>query len=519
MIQMEPIFTIIIYSHFFKVKRLTPRGRQYADQFLQKYIQRAFRQAPTPYRKVENDNLDKPYGFINGDLTEFRFHIGQLVPFYNWLADRGVDRSFFLIETVPLYEPKRMKAKIRSNWKLREEQPDVVDFLLKEMDDDNHSRLVTLPMGKGKGLCSMWAVCERGYRTAVVILPMYMKKWVAELVEKTNITEKEVMIVNGSQRLAGLIDMARNGQYKNDFVVISSVTWKQFCDAYLLNRHECVEAYGATPEEVYKLLGIGSVIIDEIHQHLHGVFKTCCFMNTHALIGLSGTFLSKDHFVDMIQHIMFPREIRYDDVDMKQYIRAYGISYVISNESMKHIRTQDKGNSSYSQHAYEKSIMKRPAILLKYLDLINEVVRNGFMDQYKPGHKCVIFVKSKAMAGLVQEDLARRYPKLDVRRYIESDPYDNLIGAADIRVTTQISGGTAHDIPGLMTNITLDNVDSQQANLQCMGRLREPKEGIARYFTVFCDNIPKHVKYYMDRKALLSTRVASFKEFRSNISL
>ena len=234
---------------------------------------------------------------------------------------------------------------------------------------------------------------------------------------------------------------------------------------------------------------------------------------------MSDTFLSSEPFIDKIQRTIFPIEIRFENIKPKPYIRAYGISYVIKEKTLDKVKITERGNTSYSQNAFEESILNNKSILSKYLELIYEVLENGFMDQYQPGHKCIIFCRKVNMCKEIVDFLKHKIPNLDIRKYTEGDPYENLIDP-DIRVTTQISAGTNHDIPGLVTNITTDNINSKQANLQCLGRLRDPKQGIARYFAVYSESIPKHVKYHKDRKQYFQdSAVLTFKDFRSHIVL
>jgi superfamily II DNA or RNA helicase len=107
--------------------------------------------------------------------------------------------------------------------------------------------------------------------------------------------------------------------------------------------------------------------------------------------------------------------------------------------------------------------------------------------------------------------LKDRYPDLDVRRYVEDDPYENII-EADIRVTTVQSGGTAIDIPKLRVAIMTVSIDSPVSNLQALGRLRELKDRDVKFYYLYCVQIPKQVQYHRNRKLLFEPKVASVVE-------
>ncbi len=508
---------IEVYSHHFVISHTQPHILGHLDRFLLRYLQKAYRPknpANLPYTQVETK--EKIFGLTTKDNAIYRMHIGQLKPLQEFLSEAGISPGLYKIIHYDVPDGLPMRTRMKPDWTLRDRQPEVVDFIMREMDGDYNSRLVTLPTGYGKGSTALWAICQRNQRTIVIVLPKYIEKWVADIQKSTTATDKDIITVQGSDYLRGLIHLGKTQSCKQDFIIISTKTWNIFIDSYLEDRDYCREEYGCTPDELTELLGAGTLLVDEIHEHLHAVYRMFCFLHIGKAIGLSATFLSNDYFVEFIQKTMFPKEIRFQNVQMEQYIEAYGISYSISHDSMKKIKTSERFSTTYSQNAFEKSILKSNTILRNYMNLVIEVVDNGFMDRFEKGHKCVIFVRRIDMCEQIVQAIKNRWPNLDVRKYTEGDPYENLLDA-DVRVTTQQSAGTAHDIPGLMTNITLDNMNSAQANIQCMGRLRKPASGTARYFAVYSESIPKHVKYHQERRNLLSGRVKTFREFKSRV--
>lgn len=516
--KIEPLFTAHIYSHYVRIDGIQPGGVRILSRFAASFLHQGFKQPASRFHApVTNDKL---YAVKTMDNLEYRFHIGQLPALNEMLRIQGLGSDFYTRVVYPNPVPTPLRHRVKDGWSLREKQPEVLEFLTKSIVDDQGSRLVTMPPGSGKTLVGMWAVCQRKYRTIILILPKYIEKWVFDIQNITTATTQDILTVQGGDQIRGLIDMAKNNKVTQDFVIVSTTTWSLFLKAYVEDRKLCEETYGCVPETLYHLLGIGTVLIDEIHQHLHSVFRAMCFMNVDRAIGLSGTFLSNDPFIDKIQRTLFPREIRFMNIAPKKYIRAYGISYALRPEHKHLIRTSMNNSSTYSHTEFEKSIMRHPKLLKSYLDLVTECVENGYMEWYIPGTKCIIFARTIKMCTYITEHLAKKYPRLDVRRYVEEDPYENVI-EADIRVTTQESGGTAVDIPGLVTNITTDSISSPQANLQCIGRLREPKEseGLARYFALYCENIPKQANYHEERRRLFADRVHTFRDFKSNISL
>jgi len=164
-----------------------------------------------------------------------------------------------------------------------------------------------------------------------------------------------------------------------------------------------------------------------------------------------------------MQHIMFPASIRHEKIKMEKYIECYPVSYNIADPIRTKIRTTEFGSNSYSQTAFEKSIMKNPVLLKKYTQIIDQVIEFGYIRNRVPGDKGIVFVGTVAMATYLTAHLKALYPTLDIRRYVAEDPYENII-APDFRVTTVLSGGTAIDIPELIFSFMTNSMSSTVSN-------------------------------------------------------
>lgn len=352
-------------------------------------------------------------------------------------------------------------------------------------------------------------------RTAVLVLPKYCPKWAGDVTKTTTTKAKEVMMIAGSDQLKGVISMAKDGDYKLPFIIISLVTFRNFIKAYEEDPYSIEDIYGCKPEEFWQILGIGNIIIDETHEHLHAVFSTLLYCHVPKVIALSATLISGDPFVRKMQQIMFPREIRFDKIKMKQYIKVYAIAYQFRNLPAARIRTNEFGSNMYSQHAFEKSIIKNKdkSILEGYLRVIDYLIDVGYVSKYMEGDKLAIYAKSIDMCTIITEHIKKTYPKYDTRRYVEQDPYENVIDA-DIRVSTIQSSGTAIDIPNLRTVIMTDNIASPVANRQALGRLRELKDRDVKFFYIYCEQLRKQKQYHNEKKELFAEHVASIKEFK-----
>jgi hypothetical protein len=157
---------------------------------------------------------------------------------------------------------------------------------------------------------------------------------------------------------------------------------------------------------------------------------------------------------------------------------------------------------------------REKGMLNNYLKLITDVLKMGhFRNGYQFGDRCLIYCAGIEMCTIVTEHLRKLYPHLKINRYVEEDPYENLM-ESDITVSTLLSAGTAVDIPMLTTVILTTAVSSSPSNLQGFGRLRELKDGRPPQFYYFvCEDIPKHTEYHDRKRDLLETRALNYKSW------
>jgi superfamily II DNA or RNA helicase len=177
------------------------------------------------------------------------------------------------------------------------------------------------------------------------------------------------------------------------------------------------------------------------------------------------------------------------------------------------------GTNSYSHVEFEKSLMNNKECLHNYMLLIDDMVKQGYLDDYQKGDKLVIFAATIKMCDRILHYMKSKYGKtFDIRRYVEDDPYENAIDA-DIRITTVQSCGTAIDIPKLRVAILTTSIQSPVSNLQALGRLRKLPDRDVKFYYCYCEDIPKHKDYHLKKMELFDDRSASIKELKSNIMI
>lgn len=340
-------------------------------------------------------------------------------------------------------------------------------------------------------------------RLSVSVLAGYVDKWVSDLQETYHIAPKEIYKIDGGNKLIDYCQLVLENQETPEkiprAVVISLNTMGRWFKKYMEDPYDpTLEMYGMKPWELMEKARVGTNIFDESHQHLHAVYRMFCFLHIPKTISLSATLTSTEQTELRIQNMMYPRHKRFENIKMKRYIEVYSCQYQITDIANARIRTTEYGSNNYSHTAFEKSVLSHRSIRKQYLDMIRRMVAKTFVADMVKGDKCAVFVSSHLMAREVCKLLRHEHPDLDIRTYLETDPLENLM-VSDIRVTTVLSGGTAHDIKGLTVSIQTINLNSIRSNLQVLGRLREIAGKRCKFYYLYCASIPKHVEYHMNK--------------------
>ena len=491
------------YSHYFTAKPLNGRATQAVSNFSRRYIQWGFVKQNGRFVRAPIKN----FFVVDHDRVTFRFHIGQYNRFKEFIEQSYIPKEEILLREHKPPEATVVSLPIQEHWVLREDQEPVIDYMTSR---DYIRKFLALQTGKGKGLCSMWSASIIGKRIGIVVKAMYMDKWHKELLEVYDISVEDIMVVQGSESLKMLLDLAMKDELETKVILISNATIRNWIKTYEEYGDDSLDlGYACRPQDMFEVLGVGLRIIDELHQDFHFNYILDLYTNIEMSYSLSATLVSDDSFLNNIYQMVHHETTRFKGGDYDRYCAAYSILYHLKKPEK--IRYQDYGRNVYSHVMFEQSIMRHIPTLNNYMAMINKVIESLFIKNYKPGYKLMVFCATIELCTKLTEYLAAKYPKFDVRRYVEKDPFENVIDP-DIRVSTLISAGTAIDIKGLYGSIQTTVMRSSPGNLQSLGRLRKMPDGTMPWFAYLsCVEIDKHMEYDHRKRELLNGKAAVFK--------
>lgn len=495
------------YSHFIRILQPPYYLQQLIHEFIRPLI---LFERIKPVGEKERFAPTKVFSGRTADRSEYRLLRTQFDDLMRFLADRGLAVSEIPITDIPLYMPARIKGKVSIKYAPKENQIAPIERIIHPVGD-TRTVLVGLPTGTGKTFCGLYSGVKIGHRMLFFLLPIYVDKWIKDIQFNLGADPKRIMVVQGMTSLTGIISMGLEGTLDVDYIIVSTVTFRMFVESCDEDRNDCLEQYGCLPFDFYKILGIGNVLIDETHQHIHAIFKIMLLMHVPQLTALTATLLTESPVVKRAHDLMYPKETRYDELLMKRYIHVIAIQYQYRNYPSRNIRVSEYGTNVYSHSAYEKSIQRNLRTLHAYEDMLLYFFKEYYAKDAQAKDKALIFVATKRFGAILVDRLKKEFPRLDVRRYMEDDPYENII-EADVCVSTIISAGTAVDIPNLTTVFMTVNVNAPVANAQSIGRLREIPGRDVRFFYFYGSDIEKQVKNHYYRKTFFADRSATFKE-------
>lgn len=509
--------SVSVASHHVLVTRVSARARPAINGLSMGLVHYGFSKAPPKnggsYYQQREEKKPPTYAASRNDRKEFRYHINHLPLLRDALQRAYINDTMVEWKKRPVKEGVDVKFVINPKLSDLERQKTIIEYIL----DDNGptSKLVEAQTGIGKSYCGMRWMQHVGKRTVIQLQPKYIEQWLADLKDKLIIDPKRIVVIAGDDpkakgkkmsardKLMSLCNMA-GPDFPYDIVILSSKTLQNWIKEYKTLGDEFLnQGWACTPGDFYEHIGAGARLIDEVHSEFHLNFLSDLYTHCYRSLSLSATLLSDDLFVNKMYQVAYPKPQRYQAGEYLRYVNAYALEYAFNDPDR--IRTTERGMTTYSHHAFEKSIIKQPKVLYNYFQMIKSTLVNTYIKNYRPNQRALIFCASIDMCTRLVEFLREHFPSKDVRRYVEDDPRENL--EADISVSTLQSAGTGIDIKGLASVILTTAVRSSQTNVQGFGRLRLPADGSTPEFTyLICRDVGKHIDYHEAKLELLKTR-------------
>lgn len=494
-------YRITIFNNYFTIKvndsgNVLDNIKRQLTTYTWKWDRRARRNIKVRDREFFTfDKRHRAYRFPKGILRDLLLTLGNY----------GVRKDEIEIKDGnhdSVYYP--LGLKVNKKYKLRDYQEEFVNRVA-DSYTKRPTSLVVAPTGSGKGLTAVGIAAKLNLKTAMIVAPRFLDKWLEDIKQYSDIEDDEICVVQGSDTIKKLMyakSVELNINYK--FYIFSTRTLSNFLTEYESN--DGVWDYPMLPDQFLNHLGIGLILNDEAHLEFHAIFRCLLYFNPIHFVGLTGTMHTKDAKVAYLQHLVYPADVRMKDVvkDSK-HNDIYAVSYSLENpKKVQYLKPQ-----GYNHILFEQSVMRNSVLLKEYIEMILHYVKDGYIERREKGDKCLVFCASVDFCTLLTNRIKKLYPKLKVNRYVQGDDYENIL-KSDISVSTLNKSSTGIDIKGLITTIQTVSIDSPNTNQQALGRLRKIEDTETRYYYLYCKEIGKQVDYHKSRMALLKPIANSY---------
>jgi len=455
----------------------------------------------THYSYVKKDKAGKReviaiYAYRHKD--DIYIHTGAVEELALFLRTRG-----YKVDIVT-EQPGKYKLKpytFISDFTVRDYQRKAINHL-KTTVPKQYTKGLGFQPGAGKTFCALRFMSEDKGTTALIMKPTYCSQWTKVIPTIIDVPKAKIAVIQGADKVDKLLQDLENNTADYDIVIFSSPTIRTWINKSPLEFNNTLIK-----------LGVKNLIIDEVHEQLHLNYTIMSLTTVELIVGLSGTYFSKDKFIENIQDIMIPRDHIYDTLASEPYIQYLDMRYMIDRSYKP--KTSHRNMSLYNHIAYEEWLCSKARVFKDYTMLLKYVINNSFIQRYEKGDRCLVFVGSVKLAKLLEDALhiAINYDEgisqtFKVVSHTGSSPYSTLLDN-DIIIATPGKAGTAVDIPNLTTVVSGYITASIQRWVQMLGRLRKLEKDCI-YVQLVNEGISKHVMYQQSNSRILNMRCAKY---------
>ncbi len=512
---------IDVFSHYVKVTEFKPHEEEILFKLIETLVQW---DVQFTHRGVVR-SMKCVFAVSPEDRSEYRFHKGNYEDLMTLLRSEGVDMTKVEIVEHPIPEVPEVEYKIKEGWVPREGQRLALEYMFQ--DPPPHVAMIPLQAGAGKTATTFFALAKARVRGLLFIKSSLMEQWAAAFDDIFESRTEDVILVSGRDALLGLHEMATTGQLEAKLIIISLTTFQDYITDWEANSGPDGATVPVNPEQFITDLQAGMVISDEWHLFFHLNFKIDLFLNAHRVVKLSATVDPDDRFIERMYAIVSPPETRFEGIPYNKYVYVNALEYTINQPHR--IRTNARGRRSYSHGEFEKSLKRNKLMYFNYLNMIEDIIRNNFIEwrKRKPtrkGARMIVYAALQDTCTDIRDHLRNAFPGVSIDRVISSEYKANkekYLAESEILVSTIGSIGVGNDISDLMYILLTHAISSRASNEQSKGRLREPKEGTYEgdkpvFEYLYASNIPKHVEYHRKKLQDFKGKCISHADIQTN---
>lgn len=498
-------FRVTDFNKEFEFKVLRPFCKRHLYKFALMQVK------PPPAKKQWK--VTHVFARTNIRGNEYRLPHSLVDSLLEFATSVGFNKSRIRIREEREITGEKVKFNLRKEFsKPRPNQKEWIDYQLSE----GPIKANNANTGEGKTYMSLYTMTKLGVRTLITIQPRYITTWLNDIEKTMEGLDKDDILLWENTDINKLGKLIKAGKINPKIIILPLTRISGYLKR--MKESKSVRCLG----KVFKDMNCGFRIIDEGHESFHEVTMSMFYGNPKKTLLLSATLESDDQMTDKMYKTMIPFNYRLKEAEAEHYINVIAYLYRVSQQRYR-IKTKQFG--SYSDIAFESSILKSRELTEFYFQLMKKAFEEYYLANREEGMKCLFFFTLVKMCLWMKDRFRKEYPGEDFDTFLGMDkktPTKYL--EHEIVITTPGSCGTGKDIPGLMTVICSHTVFSSPRNKQMIGRLRNPRDKFGgRVDPVFifpvCLDIDKHVDCMKKRRVAYAKKAKSFKSIDSFMEL
>lgn len=490
-------FIITEYTHGFKVKVAFSNLRYVAINFA-----RIFTSYELVFDRKARRKVMRPttvFATANPTMDEFGFLLRDLPEFLAILERMGITDSEI---TRRIVKPKKGVA-ISFKMPGIEARPHQIPAL-KFLAELKPTRVLPLPTGTGKTLTTLMSLMAKGERAMLVMQAGHIKTWLATINEMTDVSKKDIMVVQGSNSMEVFVQLADMNAISEKLILVSSTTFDKYLETYIKGEAVTGRSYPVRPEDLMAKAGIGVCVVDECHELLKQVVRRTIMLNVPQWIFLSATLRSNQDTINRIYESIYPISDQFTDFVNNSHATVHPTYYRLLQPNT----VKCSGPQGYNHNIYETFILSRPKLREGYFDMIYSLFTRDYIKNRKPKTRALVFFSSIACAEAFGSYLKDKLPSdMSFGVYHSQVPPKakaTILENSELLISTPKSLGTGIDIPNITFAVMTQALASTQLAQQVLGRpriVKEYKDESPRFYYLSCLSIDKHLQY--DRNHLI----------------
>jgi DNA excision repair protein ERCC-3 len=384
------------------------------------------------------------------------------------LTDRGTVKQDLLKlgwpvkDEVPLVDGEPLEVSLREKtasglpFVIRDYQKDAAAALVGNRGPGTGFGTIVLPCGAGKTIVGMLILSLLKTSTLVVTTNISaVHQWIAELLDKTNLTKDQIAEYTGENKKISQVTIA----------TYQILTWRP-------------EKEGPYPHfSLFRERSWGLIIYDEVHMLPAPVFRVAAELQAVRRVGLTATLVREDGCEGNVFSLVGPKryDVPWKDLEQCGWIataecvevrldlpESREIDYAVADQRKKHrIASENPLKMKIVQELIETHPEDKILVIGQYLDQLDELAR---------------LLKTPIITGKTPTDER------------DSMYADFRSGKTPVLVVSKVAN-FAIDLPDASMAIQVSGTfGSRQEEAQRLGRILRPKERTSRFYTLITRN-------------------------------